>query len=388
VVIASGDRLMVTITAKPGCASYNVYAARADALLALNTTTTGSPVEVTTEGAGAPVPTASDAMAFTSPTAVRTAAVSHYTEDVLGGVVYGVRVRSIDRSGNRSDWSTVDTATAGVDDEAPAMPEDVSATALFRGVAVRWSRVIAPDLAYYQVRWSTDSESWERITTTANWAVIVDLDPELTYGFQVRAVDRSGNVVTSDVDDTAVNADANTDAGWTDEVTATPTAIGTADIAAGAIIATHISATGIEAEAIRSGTLTLGGMPSTADLLLVEDSTGTEIGRWDEDGLTVIDPANTDNRLRIMSGVLSFSTDGGTTWTTAISGEGITADAIRLGTSPGGHNLVPNSGFELAEFATALSKVWTSSSDWGTTIGTDVNVTKSGSSLVLTDYTA
>ena len=47
-------------------------------------------------------------------------------------------------------------------------------------------------------------------------------------------------------------------------------------------------------------------------------------------------------------------------WGTAVAEigpTGIVADSIRLGSLPGGHNVVPNSSFEMASFVTGLSSV-------------------------------
>lgn len=156
-------------------------------------------------------------------------------------------------------------------------------------------------------------------------------------------------------------------------------------IAAGAISAYHIDAAGLAADVIRSGTLTLGGVAGA--VLTVLNATGDQIGLWNETGLYLVDPTNPLLQLKLVDGTLSFSTDGGAQWTTALSGDGITADAITLGTAPGGHNAIPNASFELTAFRTQITKLWDVTADWAATIGTDVNVTKTGASLTLTTST-
>lgn len=417
VTIAAGQRLYVNITALPGCSSYNVYASiltgtETEPQYAQTTATTGSDVEVPTAGSGGVhPPTSSTALGFVNPTTARMRDVAYYTERVVGGVFYGARVRAIDTSGNASAWSSVVSATAAVDTEAPAIPTGVALTSGYRVIGVRWQRNGESDIATYQVRYTPesapgsgvpDTDSWTRIETATNWIIISGLDPgtadgvtpPVTYFVQVRAVDRSGNVVTSALDSTAVPAVSNSEAGWSNDgtneayISAAPVILsGQTDVAYGSILSEHIAATGIDAGTIKTGTLSVGGQPNMADFLLVYDSTGREIGRWDQNGLLVKDPTDTDRQVRIVSGVLSFSTDGGTTWTTALSADGIRADAITLGTAPGGHNAIPNASFELAAFASDLVNGWEANSPWGTTIGTDVNVTKNVADLRLTTYT-
>lgn len=198
-------------------------------------------------------------------------------------------------------------------------------------------------------------------------------------------------IADSAIGETQISDDAITtpklSAGAVDTNKLAANAVVAGKIAAGAVTAAHISAEGLSADQITSGTLTLGGLPGNPDVLVVYDSTGQEIGRWDENGLIITDVDNALLKLRLEDGVLQFSEDGGTTWTTAISGQGISADSITLGTFPGGSNAVPNSGFEMSQFSSSLQRVWTSSADWTATIGTDVNVTKTGTSLTMTTAT-
>jgi hypothetical protein len=313
---------------------------------------------------------------WTNPTTFRTAAIAQYVEDVIGGVTYYARLRAIDRSGNASGWTATQSVTAGADTSAPAMPESVNAAPGIRLVGLSWTRNSERDLAGYQVRWSPDllgvpdPDGWTRVSADLNLMIVTGLDPAVIYWFEVCAVDRSGNV-----------------SAWTDSISAQPgLVLGGSDIAARTITGDRISAAGIDAGLLTAGTLSLGGVPNLPDVLRVYDAAGREIGRWDEAGLLITDPDEPTKRVRIVDGTLSFSMDGGTTWTTALDGSGIRADAVTLGTAPGGHNAIPNASFELAAFTSLLSKVWTVAADWGTTIGTDVNVTKSGNDLVLTIY--
>jgi hypothetical protein len=400
VEVASGQRLYVNITAKSGITTYNLYASTDPDPLGsptpATTTTTGSNVEITAAGAGSTAPTSSTAVSFISPKAFRTGGTTIATEDVAGGVYYAGRVRAVDTSGNRSAFGTVSGVTVAPDNTAPSIPSGLTASGGFRLAGLRWSRNTEPDLAGYEVRYAPDdtgspgqpdTTAWVVLATNTTILVVSDLEPDTLFYFQVRAIDLSGNVQTDAGDPTAVSADANPEAGWSnvspDWVTATPTLVGAADVAFNSVITSILAANAITADDITTGTLRIGGLGGTPDFLLVYDISGNEIGRWDQYGLLVKDPANTDRQVRLLNGVLEFTSDGGSAWTTAVGPEGIQADSITLGTAPGGHNAVPNAGFELANFTTPLSKTWTVTTDWDDGLS-QVYVNVSGSSLTLT----
>lgn len=397
--ITAGQRLYVNITAKTGCTNYKVYAKRGGALYALTTSTTGSNVEIPTEGSGAAPPTASTAVAFTNPKPFRTAGTSVVTEDVQGGVYYAARVRAVDDSGNRSAWTSPQGITTAPDNTAPAIPEGLVAYGGFRLIGANWQRNSESDLGRYQLRFAPesapesgvpDTEAWTVLSTTSTLLVISNLDPEVLYFLQVRAIDRSGNCVTSAGDPTAVQAEANPEAGWSnttpDWVTARPSLVGAADVAFNTVLTNILSANQINADDIRAGTLSIGGSLDTPDYLIVYDNDGDEIGRWDANGLTITDPTNPDRIVRLMNGIIEFSSDGGVSWVTAIGPEGIIADSIKLGIAPGGHNAIPNASFELTAFSTTFSRIWTLTTDWDDATS-QVNLNVTTGDLKLTTYT-
>lgn len=395
--ITAGQRIFVNITAKSGVASYKVYAERADdPRYSIATAVTGSNVEVTREGTtgDATAPTVSTAAAFLNPSAYRTANTSYVIDAVQGGIVYIGRVRAVDDSGNRGIFSNPASVQAAGDATAPEMVAGLSATAGKSVVGLTWQRNSEPDLDRYGVRWAPDlagapdTTQWAYATTRSTIIVITDLNPGITYWFEARAIDTSNNVRTSTADATPVNSDTNVQAGWSDPVASTPGLVTGNDIALGTLVAAHISAAGLDASIIKTGTLSVGGTPNTPDFLLVYNSLGQEIGRWDANGLLIKDPGNSARQMRFINGTLSFSSNGGSTWTTAANADGITADAIKLGSAPGGHNAIPNSSFELSAFATTLTKLWTSAADWATSIAaSDVNVNKTTTELRMTTFT-
>lgn len=415
VVVAADQRLFVTITAKPGCTSYRIYASRHDEpQFALATSTTGSPVEVTTEGSGGVAPTTSTAIAFLAPQSFSLGqppagtSPSVTVSPVAGLTHHGVRVRALDLSLNRSAW-TMATITTVADTEAPAIPSGVTASGGFRLIGISWARNTEPDLDRYEVRYAPegtpgqpDPDAWQVESTRGTVLVVSGLEPGVRYYVQVRAIDRSGNVVTSYSDSTPVAADANPEAGWSNDdigapyVSAVPTLVGAADVAFNSVVTRLLNAGLISADVIDSGTITVGGTASSPDLFVARDASGTEILRIDRYGLVARDPTpGSTKALRYSRGTLAFTTTyndanpDASTWTTAISADGIVADVIKTGTLSGGHNNIPNSGFELAAFATRFAKVWTSQADWGGWIsGTNINVTAAADgTLQVTSYT-
>lgn len=404
-VVAAGEHLYVNITDRgPGIASYNIYvsiqAGDTDPLSnSQNTTTTGSDVEITTVGSGSVSPAYSTAVSFINPTSFR---VGHPTvklevEDVEGGRYYAFRVNAVDDSLNKSDYCTPYGHKVIGDTDAPEIPTGVSLNSGYRVAGASWAPNSEPDLAYYEVRWAPesgsapDTDQWTVVRAYTTGVVASGLDLDTTYYFQVRAVDRSGNVRTSATVSTAVQADAYPDAGWsndgTDEeyITVIPSAVPSADMAFTSVITATLSATSqIDAASIVAGVLKVGGAVNAAEYVVVYNSSGDEIGRWDENGLLIKDPNNTDLQMFFVDGVLKFSQDGGTSWGTAIDANGIHADAITLGTAPGGHNAIPNSSFELSAFATLFSVLWTDATDWGGYISTPVYANTGTTSLQMT----
>ena len=119
----------------------------------------------------------------------------------------------------------VATTTTTKDAMAPSVPSGLTATPGFKAVGLTWQASSANDLMFNEVRYAPQTTPGVPDTTVATWSppalrvrtntvVITGLDPEKTYLFQVRAVDQSGNVATSDVIPTAVDYNANPENGW------------------------------------------------------------------------------------------------------------------------------------------------------------------------------
>ena len=174
----------------------------------------------------------------------------------------------------------------------------------------------------------------------------------------------------------------------------------------GSVHEEHINTAGLPGDIITSGTVTLGGPPPpppdpddpnppptpVIPGVVVYDTEGNEIGRWSEQGLYITDAHNPQYVLRLTEATIDFSSQGGIdgSWVTALSADGLNASAILTGIPQGGHNRIPNAGFELAAFPTVASpapKVWTSAADWQSSIAAnDVNINDSGTELKITAF--
>lgn len=313
---------------------------------------------------------------------------------VPGGTLYYARAVAADQWGNRSPVTATVTHTTVADPDAPDMPTGFALSAGFRGFGATWTRSLATDLSYYELRYAPDdgtgnpdTSAWANIRTRANAIFVPNLMPDIMYWAQVRAVDRSGNVVTSESDPTAVIAEDNPEAGWTDTASVTPTLIGASDVAFNSVVTNLLAAGVISADALSAGSLRIGGTDGISGIFV--ESGGEVVGLWDADGLKIIDPSDASRYLLIDAGEIRFTTDDGATFPTAITPEGINASAIKFGSAPGGHNVVLNSSFELTGFVSApFTFTFTDTTNWAAanrvtalaniTEGTDLSMTTPG----------
>lgn len=283
-------------------------------------------------------------------------------EGVAGNTLYYARAYAVDVIGNRSTMTAEATHTTAADTEAPEVPQGFAVVAGFEGLLASWVAGTAADLAFNQLRVAVDdgsgtapnTDEWEYFSVRTNVAWIGDLLPDVLYWAQVRAVDRSGNVVTSAEDDTAVNYATDLTAGWTDLASGTPSLIGAADIAANSISAVHIQTGSLNADDIGAGTLTIKPEDGFAEGIRVLDADGVIIGEWDENGIKISNPDDTSQYVLLDAGQVSFN--DGTGEVAALTADGLNASAINFGSAPGGHNIILNSSFELADFVAAATQ--------------------------------
>lgn len=324
---------------------------------------------------------------------------------VRGITKYWARARSVDASGNFGAYCASVTHTTGRDADAPSSPQGFTVAAGFKGIGVHWAPSISSDLMIAEVRYAPDNgtgtapntSQWQSLRVRTNTVWIDGLTVGTKYWAQARAVDFSGNVVTSEADATPVDWLQNPESGWCGLLSATPVAVGAADVAFNSVITNILAANKIDASTITAGTLKLNlSDANMADGIRFYASNKC-IAYWDETGLYV---GTLANGLPITGadvlGDLSATsyvrlTDAGLTVysagvaQSAITTAGINATAINFGTLPGGHNLLQNSSFELADFIGAPTlATWDVAADWTATQLSNVNATNGAGSVTQT----
>ena len=373
----------------------------------------GTYVQFTSENDGNPDPSLT-APVWTNAVAVLVppSATVAVLKGVAGNTRFWARAWSRDESAHASAFSATVNGASAKDTNAPAMPAGVQAISGFKSVGLTWSPSAAADLMFNEVRYASGTAGPDMTQSTwltpavrarTNTVVIGGLDPALLWWFQVRAIDFSGNVVTSDVDGTAVDYLANPDAGWCATVSAQPTLIGAADVAFNSVITNILNTNQINAAAILTGTMRVSVTGAGADGIEIwQTYSGQDyrIGYWDETGLYIgksPGPGVTDPGLPANLGSSDYVRlyDGGLTVylhgvpQSAITPSGINATAINFGTLPGGMNLIKNSSFELAPFSASVptAKDWTAAADWTGTQQSNANATNGAAAVSATATT-
>lgn len=273
---------------------------------------------------------------------------------VSGSTTYYVRLRAVDVQGNYSAYTAESSVVTLLDTTPPPVPTNPQAVAGFRGAIFKWDPSSAPDIDSYEIIYAIDdgtgtapTSAWTtvRARTTTIW--ISGLNPGTRYWFRVAALDRSKNMsaYTSDSSVAPVTY-------------ADPTQVGSADIAANTISSSMISTSGLDANVIKTGLLVLStNLANYADGIQVFDNSATTqdkmVGWWDEGGIRVYSSTDKSDYILITAASIKVVSNG--TTTTAITTDGIDASAINLGRLSGGHNLVPNSSFEVGAFSSETS---------------------------------
>jgi hypothetical protein len=186
----------------------------------------------------------------------------------------------------------------------------------------------------------------------------------------VRAVDTTGNTL----DGATVRDYLNyPNAGFCTPVSVVPSLVDGTTVQLGSLNTTHLS--GLDASIIQTGKLRINTSKTDyIDGILVYNDAGTQIGRWDETGLYIIDPTTPGNYVQMVAGGITVYFNG--VATTAITPSGISATGITSGALPGAGNLIYNSSFELADFQTPATYAWTEDTNTqftATTSGSNVN---------------
>ena len=193
---------------------------------------------------------------------------NNYEWMVKPNTSYTVQVRAIDKSDNRSAYSTAVAATSGKDSTAPSVPTNVTAQATYSSIFVSWTSPVAADIARVDVYEHTANVVGSA-TKIASVAVSSGGNSTYTrsglaYGvtrfYWLKAVDTSGN-------ESAFTSTA---------VSATTSQLVQGDIANGAVAIANF-ASGIEPVSVITGS-TVPTVKTTNSIFL----TGTgKLYRWD-----------------------------------------------------------------------------------------------------------
>lgn len=301
---------------------------------------------------------------------VRTSTV--WIDNLTIDQLYWLQVRAVDFSGNVEDatWTVTGLEVSNVITTSADHGLAVGDTVVFGGLT---GGVGLTDGTVYYVL-TTPAANTLTVSDQSGGAV-VDFTTDITDG----SLERSPNVV---------DYQAFPENGWTTALSATPSAIGAADVAFNSVLTNILAANSIDADTIETGILRIDtGDSAKADGIRIFDG-AVLVGFWDETGLYIgdttagipLDPDDTigdlsaSDYIHLTNAGLTVYLDG--TAQTAINTEGINASAINFGSLPGGHNLLKNSSFELADFAAAASAVdWNATADFAATDLSSTNVT-------------
>lgn len=220
---------------------------------------------------------------------------TQYNWTVRAGQSFGVRIRAVDNSGNRSSWSSVVTITSATDTIPPGSVTSPSILAGVNSLYLSWTNPSDADLSGVEIYENTVNNSG-----TATLIAIVNAEPTKTGGFSrtgittaatryywMKARDTSGNlsgfstvvsaapslITGSDIQNNTIisskiaDLDATKLTGQIVSTQITDSAITTPKIATNSIVSTHISALAVTTEkmAIAAGNLIPNGDFSSGD---------------------------------------------------------------------------------------------------------------------------
>jgi hypothetical protein len=344
---------------------------------------------------------------------------------VLAATQYWLHVSALDKSGNRSAYSSPYVAYTTVgDSEGPARPTGIVLTPGMTVFGVRWGASPSPDYDYTEVQWriASPAGNWSSVIVAGTTVVVTGVANGTAYDVRLRSVDRSGNTLhdtgTLGGDGLPVYATykvadiANAEMGWVSAGQVTPVATPGSSLAWDQATINAVFAGKINADWIYTGTLLVGQGISDADAIRVVDSAGNTVGRWTsvptnlpagEPGggrIEMFDPPRAaDGYAGRPSYKMTLDTRGLIVWDmtnaaspialATIGPLGIDAASITFGSARGGHNLLQNSSFELGAFGatTTTNSTWDVAADWNAANsrqGSDVNVTTGAGALTMT----
>jgi len=322
--------------------------------------------------------------------------------NALAATSYWLRVAAQDLSNNRSAYSAAVQMTTLGDVVGPPQPADIVVGGGYQVAGVRWSANTADDYAYTEVQWRVASPAgnWTSIEVPGTSIVIVGLTNGTLYNVRLRSVDRSGN--TLDADGLTYQVADQPDKGWVTATDVTPTNIPGSTLFWDQAQVNAVMAGKVNADWITAGNLKVGS--GGASGITVVDAKGQTIGLWNNTGITLLDPpqaagpggvppayaGNPNYKMTIdEAGLFIFDISDALNpiAVVSITPTGIDASSITFGSARGGHNLIPNSSYELGAFGQVVvtTYTWDLAADWNATRnGADTNITTGASALTMT----
>ena len=161
------------------------------------------------------------------------------------GATFDVYIRSVDLTGNESNWSSIKSKTTATDTDVPATPARPVGTPLLAGIKVTWIAGAEDNISHYKVERdeSDDNIIWDGWTTRVETDATMWLDLLLTYTkyyrYRVSVITQTGTSSTPSDPSIGVK----------------PVKAGTGDIEALAITADQIAANSIYTNALQAGSV-------------------------------------------------------------------------------------------------------------------------------------
>lgn len=270
----------------------------------------------------------------------------------LGGVIYGIRVATINRLGIRSSFTSRIDVTTAVDSTIPGTISGLSVTGGVNSLVVTFNRLADADMqngdGLYRIQLSSNdfSSILQDKYTSSNVEMFDGLTQGTNYKVRVAGIDPSGNQgpYTTSADTQAgyvTNSHivANTING--DRISAAT--IQGAKIVAGSVDGDRITANTLDANRIKTSTLTAADITISGGSLIVGTPVTADGALLNSQGFKLYKDGDITVNLDALTGDATFT--GDLVGTTMHGGQILSANII--GEGVGLQNIVPNGNFNI-----------------------------------------
>lgn len=196
---------------------------------------------------------------------------TQYRWEVVPNTLYGVSVRAVDVSGNRTQYSTQERITSTRDETAPSDPTNLVADGTFTQILLTWNHGGEPDLSHFLIFRNTvdDSTTATQVGSaikefSGSLATHLDTPPTNdSYFYWIKAVDSSNNISGFSNSDSADSPGIGILPGSITETEIADNAISTPKLRANAVVAAKIAAGQIGTDHLVAGAVTADKMTVT-----------------------------------------------------------------------------------------------------------------------------